>query len=1493
MSLASFHPAVADWFVSEFGSATDCQQAAWPEIFAGRSTLIAAPTGSGKTLAAFLSAINDLVLKSLQHSLLDETYVLYVSPLRALSNDVHLNLERPLQGIAAGLCARSPDIAAIRTAVRTGDTSSAERAKMRKTPPHILVTTPESLYVLLTSASGRAALRTVRTVIVDEIHSLLGNKRGAHLALSLERLSRLTSVEPVRIGLSATQKPIEAVADYLVGNSPSRAKPAIIDLGHRRQWDLQLETPSQPLGAVLDGDASAEIYDRITRLIDEHRSTIVFVNTRRMAERVSRALAERIDGEGETRITARAASVLAHHGSLAKEVRLNAERRLKGGSVKALVATASLELGIDVGEIDLVVQLGTTRSLATLLQRVGRSGHQLDRVPKGRIFPQTRDQLVESLALLKMARDGELDAIEPCCAPLDVLAQQITAECAMEEYRIADLYQLVCQAASYRGLTRTQFDDVVAMLADGFATDRGRRGAYVHLDRINQRIKGRRQARLVALTSGGAIPDQADYDVVLEPSGQIIGTVNEDFAIESLPGNIFQLGSNSWRILKIETQAVRVEDAEGAPPNIPFWFGEAPGRSNELCAAVAGVRNDIQRALEAGKSSKEITEELAHAFGVRPDITRQAVEYLVASYAMLGTLPTLKHLVLERFFDESGGMQLIVHSPYGARVNRAWGLALRKRFCRSFNFELQAAATDDAIVISLGVVHSFELNEVWSYLNADSVREVLIQALLDAPMFPIRWRWVASCSLALPRFRGGKKVPAFLQRMGAEDLIALVFPDQLACQENITGYREVPSHPLVDQVLSDCLTEVMDLAALERILRSLAANEIAVSNCDLPEPSPLAQEILNANPYAFLDDAPLEERRTRAVQSRRWLDPKQAQALGKLDPEAVRRVVEELRIVPRDADELHDAMLIAAIVFPSELEGEPADVPSREAQRSLTWRSHALGLFDDLRRAGRARPVFPDDPASPWYAAERAAEFAAVYEHLSPSPNANPDAASAATAMNREAALDAIVKSRLEVCGPRTVFELARELRIPDTGIEQSLVRIEASGFALRGSFRSTASETEWCERRILARMNKSTVSQLRREVEAVPLSVFGRFLLHWQYLTEESQLLGANSVDAALERLSGYAAPAIAWEDELLRRRIKDYSPDALDAATLSGQTVWFRESRIEDDEAATRMIGASQVQLVPRVWARSWCAEIDTTVMEQADQADPSQRVRRFLAERGPSFASDLLTLGLTKQEVVAGLMQLVADGHGHADGVAGLRAVIRYGNTVRRSENVEAIFHDVSRAGRWALLSDSVARLPVYDEYHDLSNAGEVPQQAEQLAHQLLLRYGVVFRGIVVRESLPLSWREILRALRRMELAGDVRGGRFVATVSGEQYALPEAVAGLRAARRTPSTREYVAVSAVDPVARVGQLTTEVRVPALSSNRILFCDGVPVATKIGKDIRFFKSIESADTVRVRNLLLSESATHHGSRVHSSNPGRLRRPRAHRGSRRVYSRR
>ena len=1141
-----FHPVVDAWFRRHFDAPTDAQRAGWRHIRSRRDTLISAPTGSGKTLAAFLAGIDELVRKAEAGTLEDVTEIVYVSPLKALGNDIHRNLEQPLEEIRQIAVEMGYDLPVIRTAVRSGDTTQSERQAIVRRPPHILITTPESLYLMVTAERSRATLHHVRTLVVDEIHALARDRRGSHFALTAARLDHVITSNggerPARIGLSATQRPIEEIAAFLVGSDRVDAdgEPdcTIVDLGHQRDIDLAIEVPGSELGAVAPAEQWGEIYDRITELITGHRTTLVFVNTRRMSERVAHQLAERLGEE----------HVSSHHGSLSKERRLRLEQRLKDGELRALVATASLELGIDIGSIDLVCQVGSPRSIATFLQRVGRSGHALGVRPKGRIFPASRDELIESAALVRAVGAGRLDRIVQPVAPLDVLAQQIVAESACEEWPEDDLYELFRRATPYRDLGRDDFGEVVDMLAQGVGEGAGRARPLLHRDRVNGVLRARRNARPVAIQNGGTIPELGDYRVIAEPDETVVGAVNEDWAIESMAGNIFLLGTTSWRIRRIEEGVVRVEDARGAPPTIPFWLGEAPGRSIELSEEVGRLRRDVEEGLP---DRERLKEQLIGECGLDLGGAQQIIDYVRATRDGLGIVPTDRDVVFERFFDESGGMQLVVHAPFGARINRAWGLALRKRFCVRFDFELQAAANDDGILLSLGPQHSFPLEETYDYVTSNNAEEAVRQSCFYIPLFPTRWRWNTTRALAVPRQRGGKRVQPFLQRMIADDLLAAVFPEQVGCQENVTGPLEMPDHVLLRQTMDDCLHEAMDVDSLLDVLGRVEAGDIRFHSRDTTEPSPMAHEIVNGKPYTYLDDAPLEERRTRAVSLRRSL-PEEARDLGELDAEAIDGVREQAWPAPRDAEEVHDTLLGLVAI---------------DEQEAAGWHEWLVELADAGRAARLTQVGGERDGQRLWFAAEHLPAVELLYPDATIDPALDlPDGATL-PCEDRDEARRLLLRGHSEVRGPMTASALGALLALRAVDVDRGFRQLEGSGFILRGRFTpgrpapaAEDDEDEFCDRRLLARIHRLTLDRLRREIDPVTAQDFMRFLLRWQHVAPGSQLEGRGGVREAVAQLQGFEAPSSSWEHELLAARVAEYGPAWLDELCLAGEVAWAR---------------------------------------------------------------------------------------------------------------------------------------------------------------------------------------------------------------------------------------------------------------------------------------------------------------------------------------------
>ncbi len=1478
MDSSVFHPVVGRWFTDRFREPTEAQRRGWPRIVAGEHTLVAAPTGSGKTLAAFLASIDSLLHQAIDGTLSDETQVVYVSPLKALSNDIHRNLQVPLHEIHEAAVAAGLRPQPIRVAVRTGDTPSRERQAMLRKAPHILVTTPESLYLLLTGSKSREMLRNVRTVIVDEIHALARDKRGSHLALSLARLDRLCAKRPTRVGLSATQKPIDEIARFLVGtqnvvqkggqahfapktpqNEPVPGEPRchVIDTGHVRELDLAIEVPPSELSAVCSHEQWQEGYERLNTLIREHRSTLVFVNTRRLAERVCHYLEEQL-GEGQ---------VASHHGSLSREIRLRAEEQLKSGQLKAIVATASLELGIDIGYIDLVCQIGSPRSIATFLQRVGRAGHALGRIPKGRLFALTRDELLEAMALIRAVRSGTLDRIEMPTAPLDILAQQIVASVACEDFGEDELFALCREAWPYRDLQRTDFDAVVGMLSEGIAPG-NRTGAYLHRDRINHRLRPRRAARISAITSGGAIPETADYRVVTEGERTFVGTLNEDFAIESQAGNVFQLGNTSWRIHYVRGGEVVVSDAHGAPATVPFWLGEAPGRTAELSSELSQLRADIWRECshhalrdesplaereDYTSSLNSVIAWLKSELGADDWAAAQAANYVASQGAAIGLVPTQQQVVFERFFDESGGMQLVVHAPFGARINRGWGLTMRKCFCRRFDFELQAIADDNGIVLSVGPQQSFPLQQMFTLVDSATARQLLIQALLAVPMFQIRWRWNVTRALAVLRQRGGKKVPPHLQRHRADDLLTAVFPAQTQCFEHRTGDLEPPDHPIVQQSVHDCLQEAMDFTGWLAILKEVEAGRIELVGRDTREPSPFSHQLLNANPYAFLDDAPLEERRTRAVSTRRTFAPEDVNDLGKLDADAIATVRAQAWPLVRDAEELHDTLLSVGALAESE---------------GCEWRDY----FDELVKQGRvvrcevnsvvrgspdpAPPAGSGDPrqtAALWIAVE---EWPAVSVAL-PLKDSSPPASLPAS-LNREVPLDdarqQLVRGRLEISGPTTAARIAQKIGMTLDSVQIALEQLELSGFVLRGHFTTETDDVEWCERRLLARIHRLTLDGLRRQVAPVDAAGFMRYLIAHHGISSGTRATGAWAVQQAIGRLQGFESPAAAWEHDLLPSRIAAYEPQWLDGLFASGEIVWGRlqPPQATEDKRGQILTRASAISLAQRT-DLAWLLPPERAASADAARWD-AQSAYDALTTHGALFFEDLLAVSsLLPAQLEDALRELAALGLVTSDSFAAIRALVSKHRLAvgrraarRMQHRRERVY---SHGGRWSKFPPFAQ--PVTAEH-----------RAERWAWLLLNRYGVMFRDLLARESVAPPWRELVPVYRRLEMRGEIRGGRFVRGVAGEQFALPDAVERLRQHRDEPAEATWSVISAADPLNLVGIVTRDPRVPAKRGNRVLFLNGRPVAARESRQIRWLADLDEGSRQRAMQLLNAPGA-------------------------------
>lgn len=1437
--LETFHPAIRAWFARWFQEPTEPQIRGWPAIREGSHTLLSAPTGSGKTLAAFLWCIDHLVQLGVKGRLTDEVHILYISPLKALSNDIQRNLVEPLGGIREMARQMGVELPELRSAVRTGDTLASERASMRRRPPHILITTPESLFILLISERFRPALQTIRYVIVDEIHALAENKRGVHLSLSLERLTHLAKEVPVRIGLSATIHPIQEVAHFLVGSEgrDGSLKPRscrLVEVRGLREMDLQVIAPIPQLGAVATNAVWDATYTSLADLIRAHRSTLIFCNSRRLTERIARRLSERL-GEDQ---------VAAHHGSLSRRQRLKAEARLKAGEIKAVVATGSLELGIDVGTIDLVCQIESPKSIAAVIQRIGRSGHYLTATPKGRLFALTQDDLLECAAIIRAIREGRLDRIQTPRNCLDVLAQQVIAAAASEEWSSDRLYRLCRQSFCYQDLAQDDFQAVLQMLSERLPTEP--RGVYpkLHWDRLRDRIRARRGARLAAITSGGTIPDTTNYDVYLEPEGLKIGEVEEDFAQESMVGDIFTLGNASWRIKKVERGRMVVGDARGLPPSIPFWHGEVPSRTFDLSLEVCRLRSDLANRLGDETMARGW---LAEIGGLEEGVAEAAVAYIARQQSAMGVIPTNKVLLAERFFDSLGGTQVVLHAPFGMRVNRAWGLALSKRLCRRFNFEIQSAATDDAVLLSFGPRHSFPLETIFHLLSPETVEEILVQALLTSPLFEARFRQAAVRSLLILRYAQGRRIPAYLQRLRATDLLAACFPEQQACFENREPDIPLPNYPLVQETVRECLRDSLDLDRLKAILEELRNGSISAGAKEVPLPSPFAHKILAAWDYAFIDDAPREERRSRTVQTHRGI-------LGEifiresfdsfLDKEVVEQVVAEVgrtehRHHLRNADELveflKDGGPLGAVEVAKRVAGDP------------------LPMLENLRREGRVVQARLREETPPvWMATETIPLCQAAYLDLRLLDSVSLPEALAAETWEPEAARQELVRRHLRHAGPTTAEAISRHLSLSLPEVQRVLAGLEAEGFLFQGSFVPGLSTPQWCERTLLERIHRLTLVRLRKEIEPVPKERWVEFLLKWQHLTPTSRRHGLEGLQVVIEKLQGLELPAEVWEQEVLARRVADYRPELLDQLCLSGEVVWGRLGWSIPGQQGRQSMDPGPLALFHRDALAGLRSDISVegvaTVLEGL--SPEARTIYEILDTKGASFTTALVSAtGFSPEKTITALWKLIRSGLATNDSFTPVRfALSREGRqlkeedrpsrrTLRRRVRLKTL------QGRWSLLP-----------------SGDTEERLEAWTQQLLDRYGVLFRELLTLETGAPAWRELREILHRLEYAGQVRRGLFVAGVSGEQYALPEAVELLRATRNQGLSETWIVVSAADPCAPWGVVLPGPKVARLPGNLIILRAGQPILALEGNRILLFADLGCEELTQALAALVRE---------------------------------
>jgi ATP-dependent Lhr-like helicase len=1410
--LDDFHPAVRTWFERRFGAPSRAQELGWPVIGAangapGFDVLLCAPTGSGKTLAAFMWAINGLVLDAACDSLQDEVSVLYVSPLKALANDIRLNLEEPLHGVRDAGAETGIDLSRIRAGLRTGDTSASERTAMLKRPPHILVTTPESLFILLTSPKFREKLAAVRHVIVDELHALAGNKRGAHLAITLERLERFVmsrgQSRPNRIGLSATLNPIEKLAGFLAGyevtrdnlRSPRSVKIVRAD-DRARTMDLQVIAPGPELGPLATHPHWEAMYDDVAKLIAEHRTTLVFTLSRRHAERVALNLQKKLGAD----------SVMAHHGSLARAERLLAEQRLKRGELKAIVATASLELGIDVGAVDLVCQLDTPKSISAAIQRIGRSGHSLGATPKGRFFALTTDDLLECGAAVRAIRRGHLDEVEIPMGCVDIAAQQIVAIAAEEgEISETELLRILRSAYNFGDLDAPRLRHLLDQLSAELPERIMGAAPKIFFDRVNARVRPRRSARLSAITSGGTIPEAGNYDVVIESEGRKVGDVEEDFAQESSRGDVFSLGSMPWQIQRISRGRLMVEPAPGMAPTLPFWITEAGGRSPALSSEISDLRREIWNRVERNESPVEW---LMAECAMSERAATQAADYVRRGVEALGTIPDEKTVVVERFFDGLGGTQVVIHTPFGIRLNRGLGLALRKRLCQSFDFEIQAQAIDDGVLLALNSRHSFPLETLFSMLKARNARDVLVQALLAAPMFEVRFRHVATRALAVMRSSRGKRVPAWIQRLRSQELLSAIFPGQQACIENKPVAIELPDHFVIDETIRECLEESTDLPRTVKILEGIESGTIRVVGVDGIAPSVFAHRLLLAWDYSFLDDGERANRRSRTVTMNRGMaeDVFRKEDLSDLlSMEAVDTVVAEVtgRAVgrrPRSRDELYDLIRTHGSLTQSEIEDRLGE--------------GARAMLSELDAEGRiSRITLSNELMEKIVAVEDKAIFDAAYSGIG----------------DRDAARLELVRRAFKTSGPTTASEIAARVHFSQSEIDQSLAALEANGAIFQGHF-TRADITQWCDRYNLERIHRMTLARVRAEIEPCADHEYAAFRLRWMHIGGAELPADQTGVATVLDQLSGIAATPEIWEHAILPARISGYRPEMLDLVCMSGQMQWVAVAG-ESTDVTRAPATPSRVTFIPRKAALF-------VPREESTPEDPKElAVLQALGAAGAQYLDEVAErANLSERDALSALWRLAAPGRVGNDNFAPLRMFAEDRGAERALESVtrrNSTRHDAavrarlksSLAGRWSLIR-AVEPAPVGSD------------ETRDLALKLLERHGILSREMLAIESTHISWSEISFALRRLEYAGTIRRGWFVRSLSAEQFALPEAVEMLRASRNLiPAREKPVALSAIDPANPYGTMLPGCGVAREAGNIVVLRAGRVVAGLQGR--------------------------------------------------------
>ncbi len=1380
--LRAFAPWVQKWFGQRFGQPTLAQALGWPPIIAHENALLLAPTGSGKTLAAFLWGIDSIYRELGEGTAGQGVRLLYVSPLKALSNDIERNLREPLAGVRAAAAAMDEHLPALHTAVRTGDTPNSARVRMTKQPPHILITTPESLYLMLTSRHAGRMFSGLRTVIVDEIHSLAGNKRGVHLALSLERLERVAGGPVQRIGLSATQRPMEEIARFLGGQiwagkgETRRLTPrpvTIIDAGWKKSIDLQVVTVVPNFGALPDTSIWPSVVEKVVELIRAHRTTLIFANSRRLAERFSELLNQHF-GPGVIR---------AHHGSMSKEVRHELEQALKDGRLPALVGTSSLELGIDIGSVDLVVQLQSPKGVTQGLQRVGRSGHLVGQTSVGRIFATFPEDLMESAVIARQMLVGE---VEPTHTPrlcLDVLAQQIVAAVATENWEAKALWDLFRQAYPYQELTWKLFSSVLEMMSGRYPAETFRElRARIGWDRVNGRLAALPGSSRLALTSGGTIPDTGAFGVYLPDGTTKIGELDEEFVFESREGEVFTLGTHTWRAERITDDRVIVSDASGAMPRLPFWRGEYPWRNFEVGLAHGRFRREVAARLDDPDAMEWLQQD--HRLDERS--ARNVLMYVRGQVETLGAISSDETVILELFHDSLGDPRLVIHSPFGGRVNGAWALALAGVMRSQLGFEAEVKVDDDGILLRFPDAEADPPLERVASLTAGEARERIMAELPGSAAFGAQFRRNAARALLLPGLGGRRRTPFWLQRLRARDLLAVV--------------RGMQDFPIVTETVRDCLRDVFDLEHLEQVLRGIEQGRIEVVAAETISPSPLARGLLAdfIMTYMYSWDAPKAEKQMHALAlSQEMLDEVLEQPTGLselLQPEALEALEARLQhratgFRARSAEELAQTLLMLGDL-------STAEIHERSEGDAGAW-------LAELARDGRVVEIeipTASGPARRWVATESADAYRAAFERRDTG------------AGEREEASGEILRWFMRTHGPATAADIDRRYAFDDEWLRQELEELVRGRALLRGQFTRGAADVQWADRENLRELHRRSLAVLRRQVEPVSLFTYTDFLTRYQHLHPAHRASGSEGLRQVLDQLRGFRLPAGMWERESLPERVNGYAPELLDEQCESGDFVWIGQGSRDH-------LARAQAAFIRRGEGSRLYGEAEP----ETELSPNARQILEFMKEEGACFRQDVeRVLGLTPTRVQEGLIDLGLAGFVTNDNFGALRNLLghrlpqmrrplsalegelsaRAHERVRRMPTPMAI-RDAKRVvrarlravrpleGRWSLVRRTASwGRPV-----------EPVEQVEAWARLLLLRYGILLRHCLAGEECPWTWSELYHWLQRMEMRGEVRRGYFVEGLPGAQFGLPEAVESLRDWQRQRDD-EIIVLNACDP-------------------------------------------------------------------------------------------